>query len=70
LTAESPIAVLLKEKRVFNPTSEWIEQSNIKNWMNKHNIKNYDELIEKSRDIEWFWGEVAKEFVDKRRRSD
>ncbi|HID27621.1 MAG TPA: acetyl-CoA synthetase, partial [Methanosarcinales archaeon] len=51
------IEVLLLEKRVFQPPKELVEQSNVKKWMDEHRIKNYDELIEKSKDLEWFWGE-------------
>jgi len=58
------IEVLLLEKRVFQPPKELVEQSNVKKWMDEHRIKNYDELIEKSKDLEWFWGEVSKEVVE------
>jgi len=53
--------VLLKEERVFKPSKELIEQSNIKKWMDEHNIKDYDELLSKARNLEWYWGEVSKE---------
>ncbi|MEA3255324.1 MAG: acetate--CoA ligase [Candidatus Altiarchaeota archaeon] len=53
--------VLLKEERVFNPTEELVDQSNIKKWMDDHDITDYDELLKKAQDIEWYWGEVAKE---------
>ena len=55
------LEVLLKEDRVFEPSEELIEQSNVKKWMDERNIKDYDELLEKSKDLEWYWGEVAKE---------
>lgn len=55
------IEALLKEKRVFEPPKKLVEQSNVKKWMNEHGIKSYDELLEKSRDFKWFWGEAAKE---------
>jgi acetyl-CoA synthetase len=58
------IDVLMKEKRVFNPSKEIVEQSNIKKWMNEHGIKNYEELLEKGQNIEWFWSEAAKEVVE------
>ena len=58
------VDVLLKENRVFAPPKELIKNSNVKNWMNKHNIKTYDELLLKAKDIEWFWGEVSKDVVE------
>ena len=58
------ISVLLEEKRVFNPTKEIVEQSNVKKWMDKQGIKDLEELFEKAQDIEWFWAEMAKELVE------
>jgi len=55
------VEVLMNEQRVFNPPKELVEQSNIKAWMDAHKIKSYDELLEKAKDVEWYWGEVAKE---------
>ncbi|MBX5327622.1 MAG: acetate--CoA ligase [Candidatus Bathyarchaeia archaeon] len=64
--SQEPIAIeaLLKEKRVFHPPKELVEQSNIKQWMDAHGIKDYEELREKAKNIEWFWSEVAKEVVE------
>lgn len=58
------ISVLLEEKRVFKPTQEFVEQTNVKKWMDEHGIKDLDELLEKAEDLEWFWGEMAKELVE------
>jgi len=58
------ISVLLQEQRIFNPSQELIENSNVKRWMNKHNIRTLDKLLEKCSDLEWFWGEAAKELVE------
>jgi len=55
------VDVLMDEQRVFNPPKELVEKSNIKAWMDKHHIKNYEELLKKAEDVEWYWGEVAKE---------
>lgn len=53
---------LLKEERVFKPASKIVENSNIKKWMDIHNIENYDELLGKAENNpEWFWDEIAKE---------
>ena len=61
---ETAIEVLLKEKRIFRPSEELVKQSNIQRWMDKHEITSYDALTERSKDLEWFWGEMAKEFVE------
>jgi acetyl-CoA synthetase len=53
---------LLREERIFEPTSEIVEDSNIQKWMNKHNIKDYDELLEKTKNnVDWFWDDIAQE---------
>jgi acetyl-CoA synthetase len=59
------ISVLLDEKRVFKPSKDFVNQTNVKQWMDKHNIKTYDDLLKKANDdYEWFWGEMAKELVE------
>ena len=58
------VDVLLKEKRIFKPDKKLVKESNVKKWMDEHGIKTYEELLEKSQDLEWFWGEMAKEFVE------
>jgi len=58
------IDVLMKEKRVFEPSKELVDQSHVKKWMNAHGIKSYEELLEKAKDLEWFWGEVSKDVVE------
>lgn len=55
------IAVLLDEKRIFNPSDDLVKQSNVWLWMKKHGIKDLQELLARSQDIEWFWSEMAKE---------
>ncbi len=67
MTAEESsrdIDVLLKEGRLFSPSKEFVEQSNVWKWMVTHGIKSYDELLEKALDLEWFWGEVSKDVVE------
>jgi len=64
LTESTSIAVLLKEKRIFNPPKEFVEQTNVKKWMDKQGIKDYNELIEKAKDLEWFWSETSKDVVE------
>jgi acetyl-CoA synthetase len=58
------IAVLLDEKRVFKPSEDFVNNTNVKQWMTKHNIQTLEELHEKAQDWEWFWGEMAKEFIE------
>ena len=53
---------LLQEMRVFKPSKEMVNGSNIKRWMNKHDIEDYDQLLEKAlEDPGWFWKELAGE---------
>ena len=58
------IEALMKEKRIFHPPKELVEQSNVKKWMDAHGMKSYDELLAKAKDLEWFWDEAAKEVVE------
>ncbi|MCK5031274.1 MAG: hypothetical protein KAR64_07395, partial [Thermoplasmatales archaeon] len=58
---EEDISVLLDEKRVFKPKEELVNQTNVKEWMNKHNIKDLEELYKKAENWEWFWNEVSKD---------
>ena len=62
--AEENISVLLDEKRVFNPKEEFVKQTNVKQWMEKHSIKTLDELYKKAENWEWFWEEISKELVE------
>jgi acetyl-CoA synthetase len=58
------ISVLLDEKRVFKPPKEFFNNTNVKYWMDKNNIKTIDELYKKADNWEWFWGEMAKELIE------
>ncbi len=64
MTETAAIDVLLKEKRVFRPSNEFIEQTNVKKWMDEHGVKDFDELYEKTKDLEWFWGEASKDITE------
>jgi len=55
------IEALLEEKRVFKPSEKLVNESNVKVWMDKHGIKSYEELLERAKNSEWFWEEIAKE---------
>ena len=58
------IKTLLDENRIFKPSKELIENSNVKKWMDKQNIKDYEDLLKKAEDIEWYWNAISKEFID------
>ncbi|MBU3897264.1 MAG: acetate--CoA ligase [Nanoarchaeota archaeon] len=47
---------------VWKPYGKYIEEANIKRFMDKHGIKDYDDLIKRSiDDIEWFWDAAMKD---------
>lgn len=46
---------------IYYPPQDLVENSNIMQWMRRHGIKTYEELLEKSKDYVWFWEEMAKE---------
>ncbi len=49
------------EDIVWTPTQEYINNTNIKKFMEKHGIQNYNELITRSTDdLNWFWDAVMK----------
>ena len=58
------ISVLLDEKRIFKPDEDFVNNTNVKKWMESHNIKSIEDLYKKSEDIEWFWDEISKELVE------
>jgi acetyl-CoA synthetase len=58
------ISVLLDEKRIFKPDEDFVNQTNVKQWMDEHEIKNLDELHKKSENWEWFWDEISNELVE------
>ncbi|MBN1684200.1 MAG: acetate--CoA ligase [Gammaproteobacteria bacterium] len=57
------ISVLLKEQRTFKPTQEFINQTNVKQWMDQNHIASLEELYEKASDWKWFWEKMSKEFI-------
>ncbi len=48
-------------EELYHPPKELVENSNVKKFMDKHGIKNLDELLKRAENQEWYWGEVAKE---------
>ena len=61
---EEDVYELLDEKRIFKPKEEIINQTNVKQWMDKYNIKDLEELYKKAEDWEWFWEEISKDIVE------
>jgi acetyl-CoA synthetase len=53
--------VLLQERWILSPPKKLVEGSNIKEWMERRGIRSYEELLERAKDLEWYWGEVGKE---------
>ena len=62
--AKEDISVLLDEKRVFKPREDFVNQTNVKHWMDKHKIQTLEELYKKAENWEWFWEEVSKDFIE------
>ena len=53
---------LLKEKRIFEPSKNFVDNTNIKVWMEERDILDYDVLLERAADNpEWFWNDLAGE---------
>lgn len=48
-------------EEIYHPPKELVENSNIKKFMDKHGIKNLDELLKRASNLEWFWSEMGKE---------
>jgi acetyl-CoA synthetase len=48
-------------QELYQPPKELVENSNIKAFMDKHGIADLDGLLDKSQDLDWYWGEQAKE---------
>lgn len=49
-------------KVIWRPTSEYVDGSNLKRFMDRNQIPSFDDLLARSTDdIEWFWSEVDKD---------
>ncbi|MDO5835865.1 MAG: acetate--CoA ligase [Methanobacterium sp.] len=58
----SELDALLHENRLFPPSTDLMENSNISQWMERYGIKDYDELLQRAfEDPNWFWDELARE---------
>lgn len=60
-TDKHDIDVLLDETRVFKPTEDFVKSTNVWKFMEKHGIKDLQDLMKRGQDYEWFWAEMAKE---------
>ncbi len=44
----------------YEPSQSWIESTNVYEFMQAHDIEDYDELIERTTtELEWFWDEIV-----------
>ncbi len=47
---------------VWEPNPEWIAESNLRRFMDRHGVENYDALMHRStEDIAWFWDAALKD---------
>lgn len=52
----------MSQKTIWKPSQRVIDQANVTRFMIRHEIKNYDELIQRSTTgIEWFWDSCTHE---------
>jgi len=51
----------MAEEQLFQPSRELVENSNIMAFMKKHGIADLDGLLKRAEDLNWYWGEVAKD---------
>ncbi len=51
----------MAEEQIFHPSKELVENSNIMAFMKKHGIADLDALLKRAEDLNWYWGEVAKD---------
>jgi acetyl-CoA synthetase len=50
------------QKIAWTPNQKWIAESNLSKFIRAHNLKDYDEFLEKSTsDYAWFWKKVIEE---------
>ncbi|MFZ1947120.1 MAG: acetate--CoA ligase [bacterium] len=52
---------MAEKEEIYHPPQELVEKSHVMAFMRKHGIKDYDELLKRATDQEWFWGEMGKE---------
>ena len=48
----------------WRPTAEYVEKSRLRQFMSRHGIGSYDELLRRSvADLEWFWSAVLDDLA-------
>ena len=58
----TPTTFPFGQQIVWQPNPEWIAQSNLQTFMDRHGIPSYDALLERSiTDLEWFWDAVLED---------
>ncbi|NNE33860.1 MAG: AMP-binding protein, partial [Rhodothermales bacterium] len=59
---QNPSTFPFGQRIAWEPNSEWIADSNLQAFMDRHLIASYDELCARSvEDIEWFWNAVFED---------
>ena len=59
MTDPAPNTFPFGQKIRWEPNSQWMADSNLRAFMDRHGIASYDDLLERSTsDIEWFWDAV------------
>lgn len=59
MTDPAPNTFPFGQKIRWEPNSQWMADSNLQAFMDRHGIASYDDLLERSTsDIEWFWDAV------------
>ena len=52
----------LGQEIVWTPNKKWIDESNLSAFIKTHNLKDYDDLLDRSlSDYAWFWDNVLKD---------
>ncbi|MCX6841442.1 MAG: acetate--CoA ligase [candidate division WOR-3 bacterium] len=51
----------MSEEQIFHPSKELVDNSNVMAFMKKHGIADLDGLLKRAEDLNWYWGEVAKD---------
>lgn len=62
LNNRTPFSFPFNQQIVWQPNPQWIKESNLQRFMDRHQIDSYDELMKRSiDDIAWFWDETLKD---------
>ena len=51
----------MSTETVYPPPADLAENANITQWMRARGIRDYDELLKRGEDYEWYWAEMARE---------